>query len=140
MKSIWMIKDFKCRGNMFKVWKIFRKLQKSSESIYGDKNRLFKLIKESGVKSLSVKSFDGIRKELSVLFSLLKDYINGSYRGIKKSSMIMIISALVYLLNPLDVLPDFIIGLGFMDDLSVFTYLLTKIKGELDKYKDWKGM
>lgn len=49
----------------------------------------------------------------------------------------MIISALIYLINPMDVVPDFLLGVGFLDDLSVFTYLIAKIKKELDKYEEW---
>ena len=125
---------------MIRPWRIFKDLRKTSEAVFGDKNRLFKLIKESGVKALTVDSFESIRDELKVLFQLLKDYKNGEYREISKTTILMIVSALIYLINPLDLVPDFILGIGFLDDLTVFGYLLKKIKTELDKYKTWKGL
>ncbi|WP_234989744.1 YkvA family protein [Peptoniphilus asaccharolyticus] len=51
--------------------------------------------------------------------------------------MIMIIAALIYLVNPMDIVPDMLLGIGFLDDISVFTYLIAKIKSEIDKYDEW---
>lgn len=63
--------------------------------------------------------------------------MSGRYKGVSKKSMIMIIAALLYLINPMDIVPDILVGVGFLDDLSVFTYLIAKIKLELDKYEEW---
>lgn len=49
----------------------------------------------------------------------------------------MIIAALIYLVNPMDIVPDMLLGIGFLDDISVFTYLIAKIKSEIDKYDEW---
>lgn len=51
--------------------------------------------------------------------------------------MIMVIAALIYLVNPMDIVPDMVLGIGLLDDISVFTYLMTKIKSEIDKYEEW---
>lgn len=118
--------------------KVFSTLRQTSEIIFGDKNRFFKLLKDAKNKSLDVGEFSGIENELKLLFQLSKDYMTGKYRRISKRNIIMIISAFVYLVNPMDIVPDFILGIGFLDDLSVLSYLITKIKKEINAYKIWK--
>lgn len=78
-----------------------------------------------------------IKKELVFVLNLAKDFIAGRYKGISKKSMIMVIAALIYLVNPMDIVPDMVLGIGLLDDISVFTYLMTKIKSEIDKYEEW---
>lgn len=118
--------------------KVFSTLRQTSEIIFGDKNRFFKLLKDAKNKSLDVGEFSSIENELKLLFQLSKDYMTGKYRHISKRNIIMIISAFVYLVNPMDIVPDFILGIGFLDDLSVLSYLITKIKKEINAYKIWK--
>lgn len=45
----------------------------------------------------------------------------------------------LYLLNPADIVPDFILFFGFVDDLSVLTYIVKKLDKELEKYDKWKN-
>jgi uncharacterized membrane protein YkvA (DUF1232 family) len=47
--------------------------------------------------------------------------------------------ALLYVINPVDVLPDVILGVGYLDDATVIAFCLRLIETELEKYKTWKG-
>ncbi|WP_455256871.1 YkvA family protein [Peptoniphilus asaccharolyticus] len=78
-----------------------------------------------------------IKQDLITILNLSKDFLSGRYKGVSKESMIMIIAALIYLVNPMDIVPDMLLGIGFLDDISVFTYLIAKIKSEIDKYDEW---
>lgn len=120
-------------------FKILRTLQSTSKIIFNDKNKFFSLIDKAGKKSIGLSDFDGIRKELNLIFSLCKDYIFGNYRQVSKMSMLKIIGGFLYFLNPVDIVPDFILGIGFLDDLSVLTYVIKNIRKELDKYERWKN-
>jgi uncharacterized membrane protein YkvA (DUF1232 family) len=46
---------------------------------------------------------------------------------------------LIYLVNPIDIIPDFLIG-GFVDDAAVIAYILKKITIEITAYKNWKSL
>ncbi|MBU5312766.1 DUF1232 domain-containing protein [Tissierella carlieri] len=76
-------------------------------------------------------------EDIKLFLDLLKDWMRGDYREISKGSIIMIIISLLYLVNPLDLIPDFLVA-GFIDDLAVIAYVIKKISDELNVYKKWK--
>ena len=57
---------------------------------------------------------------------------------IPTKSIIMIIVAVFYFVFPVDLLPDFIIGLGFIDDVAVLGFVISQISSDLSDYKEWK--
>lgn len=73
-----------------------------------------------------------------LMLEMLNDYRNGHYKKVPWLTVGSIIFALLYVLNPLDLFPDFIPGLGLMDDLSVFSITLKFVALDLDAYLDWK--
>ncbi|MBU5669418.1 DUF1232 domain-containing protein [Peptoniphilus sp. MSJ-1] len=117
---------------------VLRKLFPMARKVYKDKNRFKSVVDESMRKSNKVDLFKEISHELRLVFGLLKDYRRGNYRNIKKKDIFLMLAALLYLLNPADIIPDFIIGVGFVDDLSVLAYIIKKLKDELEKYRIWK--
>jgi uncharacterized membrane protein YkvA (DUF1232 family) len=52
----------------------------------------------------------------------------------------MIVTALVYFLNPIDLIPDFMGVIGFTDDAIVLAFVFKSIRDELIKYCDWRGL
>ena len=46
--------------------------------------------------------------------------------------------ALLYFLNPMDVIPDLLIG-GFIDDAALLTWVLSKVKDEIENYQSFKA-
>lgn len=45
----------------------------------------------------------------------------------------LIIAALLYLMSPLDLVPDFLLGVGFVDDVAVLTAVIAFLQHQLDK-------
>lgn len=52
----------------------------------------------------------------------------------------LIIGSLLYLVFPVDIVPDFIIGLGLLDDIAVLSFIWLALKSELDEYGRGKGI
>lgn len=101
------------------------------------KESIRNLIKTARDKSLTVDDLKNIKNKIINLINLVKDYFQGRYKGIGAKDIMLIVAGLFYLVNPLDLLPDFIVGAGYIDDISVLTYLMTKLKREIDKYEAW---
>lgn len=73
-----------------------------------------------------------------ILFSLLKDYANGNYREVPFNVIAAIGGALLYVLSPIDLIPDFIPIIGYLDDAAVIAFCLNLIEKDLITYKIWK--
>lgn len=73
-----------------------------------------------------------------IMFAMLKDVKKGSYPNVPWFTIASIVVALLYVLNPLDVVPDFIPGIGYIDDLAVLSIGMGWIETDLHKYLDWR--
>ena len=77
-------------------------------------------------------------KDLMLFMSLLKDYYKGNYRDIPYTTISAGVVGLLYTLNPIDIIPDFIPFIGHIDDALVLTFCLKLIEKDLQKYQTWK--
>ena len=77
--------------------------------------------------------------ELSqIMTAMLKDLKRGSYKQIPWFTIATIVVVLLYALNPIDIIPDFIPGLGYIDDVAVLSMGIGWIESDLHRYLDWK--
>ncbi len=74
-----------------------------------------------------------------VLISMIRDYMAGRYREVPYWAIGAISLALLYVLNPLDVIPDIVPGLGYLDDATILAFCLKLVESEISKYKVWQG-
>jgi len=78
------------------------------------------------------------REDIKLMFAMIRDYWNGNYRDVPWKSIAAIAGALLYVLNPLDVIPDLLIGIGFLDDAGVVALCLKLVESDLYRYAAWK--
>ena len=72
------------------------------------------------------------------VFEMIKLWSQGDYQDISKKSVIMVIAAIIYFVAPLDAVPDFLFGWGYLDDLAVLRLVFSQLKLETEKFKQWK--
>lgn len=77
-------------------------------------------------------------EDLKLLISIIKDYWAGEYREIPYMSLAAIVFALLYVLSPIDLIPDPIPVVGLLDDVLVMSVCLFLVEEDLLKYKEWK--
>jgi len=71
---------------------------------------------------------------------VLRDYANGSYRRIPWKAVAAVVAAAIYVVSPVDLIPDFLIPIGWTDDLLVIAMTWGLVKRELRDYCAWKGL
>lgn len=76
--------------------------------------------------------------DIRLMFTMLRDYWQGNYRDVPWKSVAAIAGALIYVLNPLDLIPDFLFGIGFLDDVGVVAACLALVESDLLRYAAWK--
>lgn len=78
-------------------------------------------------------------KNLKLFLRMMKAYALGEYKDISKKHIVLCVLAVIYFLNPADLVPDIIAGLGFIDDLAVINWVYLKLQDETIKFKDWES-
>ena len=73
-----------------------------------------------------------------LLLSIVKDYWSGGYRQVPYGTIAASAFTLIYVLNPLDLVPDVLPVIGQVDDVAVVSACLLLLEHDLHKYKDWK--
>jgi len=81
---------------------------------------------------------DGFLFDIELLISLLQDYDSDKYRDIPWESVAGILTAMLYVISPVDLIPDFIPLIGTLDDAVVVSVCLKLVKNDLDAYAFWK--
>jgi len=79
-----------------------------------------------------------LRQRLNLLGRLVTAYARGRYRIIPFKTLLTIVAAVVYFLNPFDLVPDAILGIGLMDDLAVLTWVYKSAQEELNNFINWE--
>ena len=77
-------------------------------------------------------------QDFRLLIPLINDYWKGKYRNVSAKSIVIFVVALAYIISPIDLIPDYIIGLGQIDDVAILGLSLYFLEKDLLKYKEWK--
>lgn len=127
-------------NNLKKIENSFKNSKEEAEKLIDDKEKTNKKLDEAFEKASANKGkLEEVWNYLQLFFSISRDYINGNYREVPKGSIIAIISALIYFLSPIDLIPDFIPVIGYIDDIFVLGLVFNQVKSDLDEYEKWKN-
>jgi uncharacterized membrane protein YkvA (DUF1232 family) len=74
------------------------------------------------------------------LLRLLSDWRAGRYRDVSWKTVASVAFALLYVLNPMDLVPDVLIGTGLLDDATVLGLALRMIGQDLRRYEAWRAV
>ncbi len=105
------------------------------ENIVLEEKRIF-----NKSSSLDKNRFGRFINQMKLTISLIKDFKNKSYTDIPWRSIAMIAAAVLYFMNPFDIMPDMLPLFGIADDAMLFAALFKSIRSDLEKYGNWKGI
>ena len=117
--------------------RIFHQLAEKAKSI-----DLNEFIKNNSTRLAAVfaasETLVEFKDDFALVWDMLKAYTKREDTEIPVKSISAIVGALLYILMPLDALPDFIIGFGLIDDAAVFGYALKLISDDIRLFAAWK--
>jgi len=97
------------------------------------------LLEEAAQKAERQKSvLANIWEELQTLIRLGRAWRAGAYREVPWQSIVYATAALVYFINPFDIVPDFIPAAGYLDDATVIGFVIRSLKQDLTKFLAWE--
>ena len=75
---------------------------------------------------------------IPVMISLVKNYVQGKYTTVPYGTILAVLSALIYFLSPIDIIPDFIPLAGYLDDMAVVALCMNMVKIDIETYDKWR--
>ena len=76
-------------------------------------------------------------EDLKLFVSLIRDYRSGAYKKFPFLSVAGIVFTLIYIISPVDLIPDYILGIGQIDDAAILGFCLYLLRKDVRKYKEW---
>ena len=106
------------------------KNEQKRETLFAKAINKIPRLKKGGVITNTIESFKWLIK-------MLKAYFKGEYKEINFESILIILAAVIYFVNPLDFLPDILPG-GVIDDAAVLTFAIKTVSSDIERFKQWK--
>jgi uncharacterized membrane protein YkvA (DUF1232 family) len=89
------------------------------------------------VKWSEIKAAD-VKEKFFTLGRITKAYATGSYREVPWKTILLIAAAVIYFVNPIDLIPDWIPALGLTDDVSILLMVYNAAMNDINKFLEWE--
>jgi uncharacterized membrane protein YkvA (DUF1232 family) len=120
--------------------RVFAKALERAKFCAGDPKALRDLFEKAARKARSIPKapFKDLWAYLQAMLRLIRAYYRGEYRNVKIANLVLIIGAIIYVLDPLDLIPDWIPVFGFLDDATILAFAVQKTRETLDQFTTWE--
>lgn len=79
------------------------------------------------------------REKISAFFRMVPLMFRGDYRPKKKRNLFLGLAAVVYLISPIDIIPELVFGpFGLIDDVAILLFALRRIDKEVINFLTWE--
>lgn len=82
--------------------------------------------------------FSDLAAQLKLLQALCLAWWRGEYRAIDTQALLAVMAALLYFVTPIDGIPDWLFGIGLVDDLAVLAWVMRTWRNELAAFEQWR--
>lgn len=89
------------------------------------------------IAEVKAEHLEGKTNEFKLLISMIKDTFSGKYK-MNKWNMSIIVGTILYVVSPIDAIPDIIPVLGWLDDASIVGFAISKLADEIDRYRKFR--
>ena len=120
------------------IEKKFRENEAEAQEILKDTKKLDDFLIKMEDKLTDIPMAGKTLSMVPTMVQCVRDYARKEYTNIPTGTIVAIIAALIYVLSPLDIIPDALPVIGFADDAAVVAFCLNKVGEDLEEYKHWR--
>ena len=114
------------------------KNQDEAKQLLEDKDKLEELLLKLEKKLKVVPKLGETLAIVPTMISLVRSYSKKEYTEIPLGTIIAIVCALIYVLSPIDLIPDNIPGVGHVDDALMIASCLKWVQDDINEYEIWR--
>ena len=93
----------------------------------------------SAKKYATKEGLKAVKDEFLFICQYIRDVFTGKYKEYNFLNLTVIIGALVYVVSPADIMPDFMPAIGLIDDAAILLWATHEFAEELDRYRFFLG-
>ncbi|WP_442112855.1 YkvA family protein [Pseudomonas sp. NUPR-001] len=80
-----------------------------------------------------------LREDVRLMQALCLAWWRGEYRTISPKALVTVVAGLLYFVSPIDAIPDWLLGVGLLDDIAVLAWVLKAVSDELAAFSAWRN-
>ena len=122
-----------------KLMRVLEENKDKAKAFLDDDAKMEKLFRDFEVKLKLIPKIGKRASDIAVLLSMTRAYIKKQYTDVSMGTILLAIGGLLYIVAPTDIVPDFILGTGLLDDAAVLGVILQAMHIDLKKYKKWQA-
>lgn len=117
----------------------FRREKKKAERLVENPLAVLRAADRAGDRAQAARGPLGrIWGDLQTALRLLRAWSRRDYRGVTRSTIVLVVAGLLYLVSPIDAIIDAIPVLGFLDDALVLGWVFRQVRSELEAFREWE--
>lgn len=109
-----------------------------AEEILKDPDKIERFLQRLEKKLKVVPLAGNKLSELPIMASLFRSFVKKEYQEVPIGTIIAILSALIYFVSPIDIVPDSIPVLGYFDDAAVVEACWDLVESDVEEYLKWR--
>ena len=109
-----------------------------AQSFVGNKQKMRSLL-DSITGYLNKSALRPVLDKLRLMVSYLNDVYRGYYTDYSIKHYVIVIAAIIYVVSPMDAIPDLLPVVGLTDDATVIGAVFLSLKDELSRYSKWRN-
>ncbi len=128
------------KANKVKDSNAYKKAKNKAEEYTKDPEKLNELIDKAAKKANGKQGpLDAVWTQLMACFRLIKAYAKGTYRKISWQSLVILVASIIYFVMPIDMIPDFILAFGLLDDAAILGWAVKTFSKDIDAFVEWES-
>lgn len=129
-------------GGAGRGWQLLQVVRQGivrAEALVRNPKELLKLLTaaERRLDTVDAGPLNTFKADLQTLLRMLRASGEGRYPHVSKKNLALAGLGVLYLVSPLDMIPDFLPG-GFSDDAAVIGFIVRKLRTELATFEAWE--
>lgn len=118
----------------------YRLSQRSARQVLRRRFRVLALLKKAYVKlGAHSDAMAQVQSDFNTMLRMVRAWAMRDYRTVPWKTLVYVVGAIIYFVNPVDLIPDVLAGIGFVDDAAVAAAVVRAVHEQLDAFRAWEN-
>ncbi|WP_338792601.1 YkvA family protein [Bernardetia sp. Wsw4-3y2] len=122
--------------------KFYKVATKKAIKVIASRNKMFALINKAYThfnnKENERPMSQEVKDKFKTLLRLIRALYKKEYKDFPWGSLVKATATIIYLVSPLDLVPDFIPFIGMMDDFALISWTIGSLSDDIKNFEDWE--